>query len=64
LFSSHDTHHHIPEQQSTKAEGEVGGGFEIIGLTYQHRNEDKQHIVHNTLETPHMPLKGKVATIV
>lgn len=25
---SHQTHHQIPKQQSTKAEGEVGGGFD------------------------------------
>ena len=28
----------IPKQQTTEAEGEVGGGFENIGLTYQKRN--------------------------
>jgi len=38
LQLSHQTHHHIPKQQSIKAEGKMGGEFKNIGLTKQKKN--------------------------
>ena len=51
LQLSHQTHHHIPKQQSNKAEGEVGGGFENIGFSDQKKKlKNKQNIINKTLE--------------
>jgi protein involved in ribonucleotide reduction len=54
---SHQTHHHIPKLQSTKAEGEVGGGFENrLDIANKHRR-NKEDIIRKYVAVCHT-IKG------